>query len=69
MTKTTQYQKLLRDLSERLETTRGLTLNETLDFLEGKGKIKTLRDFFDSEFMGESKIARKRRRGLFTPSG
>ena len=59
MTKTT-HQKLLRDLSERLETTRGLTLNETLDFLEGKGKIKTLRDFFDSEFMGESKIARKR---------
>lgn len=38
---------------------RGLTLNETLDFFEGKGKIKILRDFFDSELMGEFKIVRK----------
>jgi len=59
MKKMKKYLKFLRDLSERLETTRGLTLNETLDFLDGKRKIKTLRDFFDSEFMGESKIARK----------
>jgi dTDP-4-dehydrorhamnose 3,5-epimerase-like enzyme len=61
------HPRLLREFSERLKMTRGLTLNETLDFLEGKGKIKTLRDFFDSEFMGESKIARQEGVDFYNP--
>ena len=48
------HPRLLQDLSERLKSTRGLSLDDTLNVLEGEGEIKTLRDFFNSEFMGNA---------------
>ena len=45
------------ELSRRLYQTHGVTLSQAVKIMEGRGKVKTLRDFFESEFFATVKTA------------
>lgn len=45
------------ELSRRLYETHGVTLSQAVKIMEGRGKIKTLRDFFQSEYFATVETA------------